>query len=624
MREKKDHIKNPKISIRPISRQAYRRWVRVLSGIVVFCTVYALILPAITQEAHAYCGEEEHTHSEDCYESILTCEDEDEEHVHEEDCYETVMNCTESEHEHTLICFSDPEADLETRKDWNASLPDEESLQDLSVRQKIVAIAKSQERQTESSKNYIVENETEIHGISRYGQWDGDPYEEWTGAFARFVLKQAGLSDQDIHSQNDVIDWMNALNDEKCLYTADAAGIGDVLFAFDHKDVIHAGIVIDTNNESEAITALMGDWNNKVVRKTFQADDSSLHSVFRLPIPADEEDEEEKSESDEKDKDIETDSKSSLSASENIQSEESVENSDEENEFEDLDSENRIEIPTKEDSDEKSAANDSEADSSNSVDEDEEPQDSISSEEITEKNEDSEEDLPAENEPIILKTQTEDNDQIQVEFEPGVLPEQVTLLAKSLDSSSQEYQDIYSKIIEDSPDKEISAIKALDIGFYLSDGNELHEVEPEGDVKVTILSRESFIAENGCLYHLTADGILENLTEKSTTQLEVEKNRQIPDPIRSDDSEMNSDEQLNSSSRKAKAFGQPSHQTDKQSYANRMEFVLNSFSSIAYVTFIDSGDQYYTAYSAWDLQNAVYGLNSVSQKNIFVSIIILI
>ena len=45
-------------------------WHRVVSGmacVVVFCTVYALILPAITLEKDPVCGMAEHTHTEECY-----------------------------------------------------------------------------------------------------------------------------------------------------------------------------------------------------------------------------------------------------------------------------------------------------------------------------------------------------------------------------------------------------------------------------------------------------------------------------------------------------------------------------------------------------------------------------
>ena len=41
-----------------------------LSCVVVFCTVYALILPAITLERKkTVCGQEEHSRTEECYSS---------------------------------------------------------------------------------------------------------------------------------------------------------------------------------------------------------------------------------------------------------------------------------------------------------------------------------------------------------------------------------------------------------------------------------------------------------------------------------------------------------------------------------------------------------------------------
>ena len=52
------------------NRRRKQLWYRVVSGmacVVVFCTVYALILPAITLEKESACGMEEHTHTEECY-----------------------------------------------------------------------------------------------------------------------------------------------------------------------------------------------------------------------------------------------------------------------------------------------------------------------------------------------------------------------------------------------------------------------------------------------------------------------------------------------------------------------------------------------------------------------------
>ena len=47
-------------------RRLWTRVVSVLGCVVVFCTTYSLILPAITAEKTT-CGLEEHTHTEECY-----------------------------------------------------------------------------------------------------------------------------------------------------------------------------------------------------------------------------------------------------------------------------------------------------------------------------------------------------------------------------------------------------------------------------------------------------------------------------------------------------------------------------------------------------------------------------
>ena len=45
-------------------KKTWRRIVSILCVIVVFCTTYALVLPAITLEKTPICGMEEHTHTE--------------------------------------------------------------------------------------------------------------------------------------------------------------------------------------------------------------------------------------------------------------------------------------------------------------------------------------------------------------------------------------------------------------------------------------------------------------------------------------------------------------------------------------------------------------------------------
>lgn len=88
----------------------WRRIVSTLSCVVVFCTTYALILPAITATKPTYCGLEEHTHTSECGVSVLTCTlPEEANHVHTTDCYSTnkvlICDLTESAgHVHTEAC----------------------------------------------------------------------------------------------------------------------------------------------------------------------------------------------------------------------------------------------------------------------------------------------------------------------------------------------------------------------------------------------------------------------------------------------------------------------------------------------------------------------------------------
>lgn len=129
--------------------QRKKRWYRVVTGlacVVVFCTVYALILPAITMEKEA-CEIPEHTHSEACYTQVtsatrtepvctieslnlhqhddtyydsegnLTCGYADfVVHQHDSACYDENGNlwCPLPEietHEHTGSCYAVPETD---------------------------------------------------------------------------------------------------------------------------------------------------------------------------------------------------------------------------------------------------------------------------------------------------------------------------------------------------------------------------------------------------------------------------------------------------------------------------------------------------------------------------------
>ena len=110
-----------KIQMARRNRRLWRRIVTALSCVVVFCTTYALILPAITMSEDTYCGIEEHTHTEECYERQLVCGYDDTQppqteparqaHTHTEACWETqsVLTCTIPEgHVHGEDCYTRP------------------------------------------------------------------------------------------------------------------------------------------------------------------------------------------------------------------------------------------------------------------------------------------------------------------------------------------------------------------------------------------------------------------------------------------------------------------------------------------------------------------------------------
>lgn len=153
-----------------------RHWlhiVRILTALVVFCTTYALILPALTMTQKTYCGLEAHVHEEACYDA------------------DGQLICTLPEHTHTRVCYANPEADTETAAQWEAMLQDA-AVYD-SARQNLLAVAETQRGYQESEKNYIMDDVDVQRGYTRYGAWAGTPYADWNALFVSFCCYYAGV-----------------------------------------------------------------------------------------------------------------------------------------------------------------------------------------------------------------------------------------------------------------------------------------------------------------------------------------------------------------------------------------------------------------------------------------------
>lgn len=100
------------------NRKTRRLWVRVISlmaCVVVFISTYALVLPAITMEIEASCGIEAHQHTDECYENVLVCgQEESEDHQHTDSCYEQVLVCGKEAHIHSTECYREETASEST------------------------------------------------------------------------------------------------------------------------------------------------------------------------------------------------------------------------------------------------------------------------------------------------------------------------------------------------------------------------------------------------------------------------------------------------------------------------------------------------------------------------------
>ena len=258
---------------------------------------------------------EPHVHTGDCYtpeQQVLTCtlgereeeeltctQEETEGHTHTDACYaqisteaqteateERELICGKEEHTHSLICYSDKTADVESVEDWEKTIPTELSgvwTED------VLTVARSQLGYTESSKNYVVDEDGSIRGYTRYGAWYGDHYGDWCAMFVSFCIHYAQVDGMPLEASCPL--WVNALTEvNQYAAAADYTPVpGDLIF-FDWKgDGIadHVGLVetvTEATEESAAqITTIEGNSANCVQRVTYDLTDSRIMGYGQLP-----------------------------------------------------------------------------------------------------------------------------------------------------------------------------------------------------------------------------------------------------------------------------------------------------------------------------------------------------
>lgn len=214
-----------------------------LSLVVASGVSWALRIVGITMADVPSCGIPEHSHTQECYQSVLICgleegalpetqaqteappateavlaEGETGEapvppetqppHVHTDACYRQELICPLEEHIHTLMCYSDPQADVETPDVWKGTLP--VLGEDWSAN--VAAVAASQLGYGESQRNYnLAEDGVTKQGYTRYGDWYGNPYGSWNAMFASFCLHYAGVPEGKLPWGSGAYAWAAAL-----------------------------------------------------------------------------------------------------------------------------------------------------------------------------------------------------------------------------------------------------------------------------------------------------------------------------------------------------------------------------------------------------------------------------
>ena len=242
------------------SRKNFRQIVTVFSLVVILAVFWSLKLTGIGVAGEAFCGQEEHVHTQECADP-----------------------CPRKEHIHQASCYSNINADLETSDDWEATLAD--MVRGPTTRSNVVLVAQSQLGYTESVLNFQVDANGVRRGITRYGQWYGNPYGDWSAMFASFCLEYAGATDLPMNAGPEAmrLEW-----DTAGLYRA-ASGrtpeIGTLVFLNKSPTATGGanGVAIVVAYNDTTVTVIEGDLENAVLQTQYSLDDPAIMGYGLVP-----------------------------------------------------------------------------------------------------------------------------------------------------------------------------------------------------------------------------------------------------------------------------------------------------------------------------------------------------
>ena len=223
-----------------------------------------------TQEPEYICNQEEvqaHFHTDECYvtqEGAYICGlEESQGHSHTEECYQILDGCPVEEHTHTVNCYSDLSADLESNEDWEASFAGVTGIP--GTAEYLILTAQSQLGYAESTRNFLVDENNVRRGITRYGQWYGNPYGDWSTMFTCFCLNYAETPEVPHNAGADALrqEWETEglyVAAENCIPMA-----GNVLLLDKNENGLADATAIITAVEEEVIVVIEGDLSEREI-----------------------------------------------------------------------------------------------------------------------------------------------------------------------------------------------------------------------------------------------------------------------------------------------------------------------------------------------------------------------
>ncbi|MDO4322188.1 MAG: glycine-rich protein [Lachnospiraceae bacterium] len=170
--------------------------------------------------------------------------------------------------------------ETESREYWESTIP--AFADGMTFAGKLIAVAKSQLGYQESQRNFIIEEDGEKKGYTRYGDWAGMPYEDWCAMFVSFCLHYAQIPESAVPQSADCRSMKEALGgryiDDEDAYTPEQ---GDLIFfhhdeedSKDANDPNHIGIV--TGTEGDTVYTIEGNSDKAVRERSYARSDASI------------------------------------------------------------------------------------------------------------------------------------------------------------------------------------------------------------------------------------------------------------------------------------------------------------------------------------------------------------